>query len=180
MHQKGRNKARIIDIALQAGVSTATVDRVLNNRPGVRQKTTDKVNAAIHSLDRAEQRPRIVLTLDTDIVIDAVIAGGAGFPNKILAAELHRVARERGTTLRFTYPRRLNPFALADALEQSRKRTSSGIIVQALGHPLVREKVTEIAAEGIPVVAIMTSLPGSPTIGYVGLTIELPAARPAI
>ena len=38
------------DIAAEAGVSLATVDRVLNARPGVRQKTVDKVEAAVERL----------------------------------------------------------------------------------------------------------------------------------
>lgn len=38
------------DLAKAAGVSRATVDRVLNGREGVKQKTVDKVNAAIKEL----------------------------------------------------------------------------------------------------------------------------------
>ena len=38
------------DIARVAKVSLATVDRVLNARPGVRQETVDKVNRAIADL----------------------------------------------------------------------------------------------------------------------------------
>jgi LacI family transcriptional regulator len=38
------------DIAREAGVSLATVDRVLNARPGVREKTISAVNDAITRL----------------------------------------------------------------------------------------------------------------------------------
>jgi LacI family transcriptional regulator len=38
------------DLALAAGVSLATVDRVLNDRPGVRKDTVDRVNQAIEKL----------------------------------------------------------------------------------------------------------------------------------
>ena len=43
-------KARIIDIAHEANVSTATVDRVLNNREGVGWATTERVKRAINNL----------------------------------------------------------------------------------------------------------------------------------
>ena len=38
------------DLAKAAGVSRATVDRVLNGREGVKKKTVDRVNAAIEEL----------------------------------------------------------------------------------------------------------------------------------
>lgn len=38
------------DLAIAAGVSLATVDRVLNDRPGVRKDTVEKVNQAIEKL----------------------------------------------------------------------------------------------------------------------------------
>ena len=43
-------KPTVHDIARDAGVSLATVDRVLNGRPGVRQKTVEKVNGAVERL----------------------------------------------------------------------------------------------------------------------------------
>src|SRR5579872_5801479 len=41
----------IKEIALQAGVSDATVDRVLNKRPGVRRHTIQRVRRAIKELE---------------------------------------------------------------------------------------------------------------------------------
>ncbi len=40
------SKARLADLAEAAGVSTATVSRVLNNRPGVKADTREAVQAA--------------------------------------------------------------------------------------------------------------------------------------
>ena len=49
------------DLAKAAGVSLATVDRVLNGRSGVRQKTVDAVNAAIERI--GFQRNQVAATL---------------------------------------------------------------------------------------------------------------------
>ena len=47
----------IKEIALQAGLSEATVDRVLNNRGGVRRHTAERVKQAIRELvGRASRR----------------------------------------------------------------------------------------------------------------------------
>ena len=43
-------KPTVHDIARSAGVSLATVDRVLNGRPGVRRVTQQKVEGAIAEL----------------------------------------------------------------------------------------------------------------------------------
>ena len=44
-------RARVTDVARAAGVSTATVDRVLNRRPGVRDATVQRVLKAAAKLD---------------------------------------------------------------------------------------------------------------------------------
>ena len=44
-------KATIFDVASRAGVSIKTVSRVVNNEPNVRDKTREKVSAAIAELD---------------------------------------------------------------------------------------------------------------------------------
>ena len=43
-------KPTVHDIASHAGVSLATVDRVLNRRPGVSARTREKVDKAVHEL----------------------------------------------------------------------------------------------------------------------------------
>jgi LacI family transcriptional regulator len=44
------SRPTVHDIAKEAGVSLATVDRVLNARPGVREKTIAKVQEAVARL----------------------------------------------------------------------------------------------------------------------------------
>ena len=82
MHTQSNQKSRIIDIALQAGVSTATVDRVLNGRGGVRGSTEQKVQAAIRTLQGALSRPQIIPSVASNGEIDVVMAGGSGFANE--------------------------------------------------------------------------------------------------
>ena len=166
---KTESKARIIDIALQAGVSTATVDRVLNKRPGVRQKTIDRVIETVKWLEKGPNRPTIIPTITSDLTVDVIIAGGAGFSNDVLVREIKRTSKERGVAVRLALPQRMDPAALASALSTCQKAESSAVIVQVLEHPSVRAAIGELAASGIPVVTILTDLPRAETVGYVGL-----------
>ena len=43
-------KPRVAEVAARAGVSTATVDRVINGRGGVHQRTVVRVTEAIRDL----------------------------------------------------------------------------------------------------------------------------------
>jgi LacI family transcriptional regulator len=168
-NMKPESKARIIDIALQAGVSTATVDRVLNKRPGVRQKTIDRVVEAIKWLEKGAKRPTVIPATTSDLTVDVIIAGGGGFSNDVLVREIKRTSVERGVTARLSLPQRLDPTALASALISCQKTGSSCVIVQVMEHPSVRAAIAELAASGIPVITILTDLPRAETVGYVGL-----------
>ena len=48
---------RVREIALQAGLSEATVDRVLNSRNGVRASTAAQVHRAVAELERRTGKP---------------------------------------------------------------------------------------------------------------------------
>ena len=163
------SKSRIIDIALQAGVSTATVDRVLNDRPGVRKQTRNRVIEAIRQLQANESRPTVIPSVDQNLCIGAVVADGAGFANDVLTRELQNSAHALGVTLITEHPHRHNAAALANAIQSCLGRGAKGILIQALDHPLVRQAVDQASAACVPVVSLLTSLPGSGSLGYVGL-----------
>ena len=44
-------QVRLADVAREAGVSTATVDRVLHGRSGVKSRTAERVAAVVRRLD---------------------------------------------------------------------------------------------------------------------------------
>ena len=58
------------EVAFQAGVSLATVDRVLNARPGVSQATVHKVNQAIKEFVDSVQGEDIIGELALDLVVE--------------------------------------------------------------------------------------------------------------
>src|SRR4029450_1906780 len=60
------------EIARQAGLSEATVDRVIHRRRGVRQSTVDEVHRAIADLHRQRSQLRLTgRTFFLDLVVDA-------------------------------------------------------------------------------------------------------------
>ena len=149
---KPEGKARIIDIALQAGVSTATVDRVLNKRPGVRQKTIDRVIEAVKWLEKGPKRPAVIPTITSDLTVDMNIAAGAGFANDVLVREIKRNSNERGGTVRWAHPRRMDPAALASALRTCQKAGSSGAsVVRFDASNASVDAITRFAASDWPV-----------------------------
>jgi LacI family transcriptional regulator len=170
MMRRKKTKARIIDIALEAGVSTATVDRVLNKRHGVRPVTVERVWAAAARLDAsptaAPRRPRGRGELRFDFILPAG-AGPSIDDNLHQAAE--RAGRRLGAAIRFQHFERSQPATLAEAIARCGRETSSGVAVMALEHPLVREAVERLAQMGVPVVALLSDLSSSRRVGYAGI-----------
>lgn len=91
--------ATMADVAALADVSTATVSRVLTHRPGVRERTRDRVLAAV---DRLGYRPNAVarsLRVDTTRTLGLVL-GDVGNPFFTeLARAVEDAASEHGYSL---------------------------------------------------------------------------------
>lgn len=164
-----RNKPRVVDIALQAGVSTATVDRVLNGRSGVRAKTVQKVRDAEDWLMKGGGRPMVVAPKPLGLKMDVLLSGGPGFANEILMREFIRAGRDMGVSLNKKFIPRASAVELKAAVEESARGASDGLIFQPIEHRLVRDAVMELAESGFPVVCALTTLPGVETLGYSGL-----------
>ncbi|WP_347268867.1 LacI family DNA-binding transcriptional regulator [Paracoccus sp. (in: a-proteobacteria)] len=162
-------RPRLADIALLAGVGTATVDRVLHGRPNVRAATRARVEAAIRELSASGGRPRIVAPPPPGMQFRAFLGGRPGFANDILARALRHHARDLGVGLACDFVLRRDAPRLATDLAACAGGGCTGVIVQPVEHPLVHDAIAGLQAAGIPVVAVLSAPQGLAQLGYVGL-----------
>src|SRR4051794_15124387 len=152
---KGMMRATITDIARRAGVSTATVDRVLNERPGVRARTRERVLSVARTVgylgedEPAAVPPEVVL-------LDFILQGGPNTFMGLLASHLEATgtARDAEIAIRVHMVDGFSPEALAGTLHALAPE-SRGVGLIALDHPLVREAIREVAAKGLPVLTLV-------------------------
>ncbi|SOC03918.1 LacI family transcriptional regulator [Rhodobacter sp. JA431] len=169
MSDHDKQKPRISDIALLAGVGTATVDRVLNGRPGVRSATVEKVRAAERELAASGARPKLMQPAPAGLALRAFLGGPPGFANDNLGRCLRATARQKGVALRLDFVKRTDVVTLAEALLACLGDGAGGVIVQPVEHPLVRDAIGKLIAAGVPVVSVLTTLPGLTGLPYIGL-----------
>ncbi|MGY5014019.1 LacI family DNA-binding transcriptional regulator [Streptomyces sp. 900105755] len=163
-----RHPYPIREIARQAGLSTATVDRVLNERGNVRESTVREVREAIKDLDRQQAQVRIG---GRTFMIDIVMQAPERFSTAVreaLEAELPSL-HPAVVRSRFHF-RETGPAAeLTGTLDKIAKRGSQGVILKAPDVPEVTAAVERLVAAGIPVVTLVTDLPHSARLAYVGI-----------
>jgi LacI family transcriptional regulator len=163
------NLVTITHIAQAAGVSTATVDRVLNNRPGVNAATVQKVRDAVAALGAAPPargRPRLVtpnykfaFVLPANRrgffdMVDRVIAQAAGdFRHQHITQVTHRLS----TTHARDFASELGDLSDFD-----------GIALLAPDTPPVKLAVNALVRSGVHVVTLFSDVPGSMRETFIG------------
>jgi LacI family transcriptional regulator, galactose operon repressor len=158
----------IREIARQAGLSEATVDRVLNDRPGVRASTVSNVRQAITDLDR--QRSQLRLTGRT-FLVDVVMQTPDRFSSAVksaLEAELPTL-RPAVVRSRFHFREKGRPAEIVKVLDEIRHRGSMGVVLKAPDVPEVVDAIARLERAGIPVVTLVTDIPLSRRVAYVGI-----------
>jgi LacI family transcriptional regulator len=156
------------EIARQAGVSDATVDRVLHDRPGVRQSTVGQVRQAIKDLEA--QRLQVELT-GRRFMIDVVADAPARFTTSVKRAleSVLPLMRPAVFRARFHLHEQWNSDECVAELDAIAKRGSHGVILKAPDVPSITAAVDRLAKAGIPVVTLVTDLPASHRAAYVGM-----------
>jgi len=159
---------RVRDIALQAGLSETTVDRVLNGRAGVSVRARRQVEQAMRDLERQQSQIRLGgRTFVIDLVMQAPVRF-SGAVRTALEAELPGL-RPAVIRARFDLTETATPTELVSALDRIRRRGSHGVVLKAPDVPEVVEAVDRLVASGIPVITLVTDLPGSGRLAYVGI-----------
>lgn len=165
-------RTRIADIARAAGVSSATVDRVLNGRAGVRSNTATRVMQAAASLGYTLDLPEAAApTPARPMRIMFLLPSGTNRYLRMLGDYIefaHNQWSAQGMKCRVHYVESFNPEELAARLLQHGQR-ADGIVFMALEHPVVRDAVNTLADQGVPAITLISDLSNSRRLAYVGI-----------
>ncbi|MET3909305.1 LacI family transcriptional regulator [Bradyrhizobium sp. S3.3.6] len=159
------------DIAREAGVSLATVDRVLHNRPGVRSDTVRRVQETIA---RNAFQPHVAaaeLARGRVRRFAFVMPSGANpFMQQIEAylGEMSGWLSARRLSVEMVNTDVFDPSVLAATLETV-SGDYDGVAVVALDHPGVRAAINDLVDAGTKVVTLVSDVPSSRRHHYVGI-----------
>lgn len=158
----------IKEVARQSGLSTATVDRVINKRANVSPQTKARVAAAIAELERQEAQ---LAARGRRMFFDFVIEAPTRFSREIQAAAEQVLPRIVSAVCRprFQAQETMNQDDVTSALSRIAKRGSSGVCVKVRDLPSIRSAVDQLIAADIPVVTLVSDLKTTKRIAYVGL-----------
>jgi LacI family transcriptional regulator len=165
-------RATVHDVARTAGVSLATVDRVLNARPGVRPETQEKVEAAIKALDFRRDLSASLLARARDLrVVFLIPDGGNAFMASLTDAIARRVRQTRNErlTLSATPYHALDPNALVARLDGLSGRQTDCAVIVAPDDPAVVRAVDAATRRGVAVITLVSDLPGSSRRQFIGI-----------
>lgn len=164
-------RVTIEDVALAAGLSVATVDRVLNGRAAVRPQTAQKVEKAIRQLNYQPDRLAARLAKGQEYRFCFVLPEGnndfmIGLGEEVRAMASHLVSERVQIDLRLTDV--FDAATLAATLD-SIGDIYDGVAVVALDHPRVREAINGLVERGVSVVTLVSDVPSSKRAHYAGI-----------
>jgi LacI family transcriptional regulator len=163
--------ARMPEVAARAGVSVASVDRVLHRRGGVRPATVQRVLQAAAELRYVtEQELQAAAAPKPMRLVFLLPAGTNQFLNNLgrLISTSEAQAAAYAARCRVETIGSFNPTLLARQLLHHGK-TADGIAFMAIEHPAVREAVNELAARNVPTVTLISDIANTRRVAYVGL-----------
>ena len=164
MQRKSSSRVTLFDIAAHAGVGSATVDRVINERGNVSADIRKRVLDAARTLGLK----RILPSSHHSIARLNVILARPELPLiQRMGFEFRRLAQrmDHALAIHRTVLEDEDPATIVAALNRS---GYDAMIVYAQDHPLIRAAIADLAAQGRPVVTMISDLPGSKRLAYAG------------
>ncbi|MEM9062785.1 MAG: LacI family DNA-binding transcriptional regulator [Pseudomonadota bacterium] len=165
-------KPTVHDIAQEAGVSLATVDRVLNARPGVRPATIEKVREAVTRLGYVRDTSAANLSRRRAYRFVFVLPEGSGQFATSLKTAVRDVSRsqiaDRVAVKVHEVPTH-DPHAIVRALKRLSSDALDGVAIMAPETPQVRDAIVRLKEAGTAVVALVSDLPNAPRDNFIGI-----------
>ncbi|MGV8936493.1 MAG: LacI family DNA-binding transcriptional regulator [Allorhizobium sp.] len=165
-------KPTVHDIAARAGVSLASVDRVLNRRPGVRASMREKVEAAIETLGYTRDVAAANLAKGRVYPFTFVLpTSDNSFMRDLKAQVDHAIGRASGerTRIRIVEVPAFDVPALAAALDRVLAEMPLGVALVAIDAPEIAARVDRLSQAGIAVVTLVSDLSASRRDHYAGI-----------
>jgi LacI family transcriptional regulator len=160
-------KFTIKQIAAQAGVSKATVDRALHGRGAVHARTETRIKQAIRDLELQE---RTSLASGRTIPLDVILHTPERFSKLVCDALIDEMSHfvSFQLRLRFHCVETINTEEMRKLMLKC-ANDSYGIILKAENNPLIGKTIEELQRHRVPVVTMVTDVADSKRLRYVGM-----------
>jgi LacI family transcriptional regulator len=166
------SKIRIKDIALRAGVSVGTVDRVLHKRPNVSKSALEKVEKALDEMNYEPNVYASALAYNRDYSFICIIPqhSSEAYWEEIeegvqASAERHR---DFHVSLRLIYYERFNEQSFTQATEECLQAKPDGVIVVPAKLELTRDFTDQLAEQQTPFILLDSYLPDLKPLAFFG------------
>lgn len=157
----------VAEIAAEAGVGTATVDRILNDRPGVREQTRKRVLKAIAALQDVQfaAAPAAIEKYKIAFLSDS----GKSFLETLESAVWETVRQRPNIDASFEgiATSRVDPIKYANLIERTAE-TAQALVIVAREDVIINRAIRNVIGRGVPVICLTTDLPTSGRTAYVG------------
>lgn len=148
------------DLAAAAGVSLATVDRVLNGRPGVRRKTVEAVNDAIKRIGFERNQLAATLARKRGYRFGFVLPrDGDEFLAEIISriGEINDAGRAEMIEVKALGVDEQDPHKTARFLSRLKADDYDGIAIMAPETPQIRDAIRRMRERGIRTIAFIAN-----------------------
>lgn len=168
MKDNRKNPSRrvtLASVAKLAGVGSATVDRVLNERGNVSDEVRRRVLSAARELGLRRILPS---THHRHVNVNVILARPERPLITRMAQEFRRqsLRLDRAITIHRTILKYESPEAIAEAMGRG---GFDAIIVDAPDHPMIHATIADLAQQGRPVVTIISDVPQTERLAYAGI-----------
>jgi LacI family transcriptional regulator len=160
------------DLAIEAGVSLATVDRVLNGRPGVKPRTVTKVNEAIDRIGFVRNLSAVNLARKKNYQFRFLLPDHGDQFLEVLAEHIDEARKAFATEMANVEAVRFpvdDPYKLADYLSGLDTSQTDGIAIMAPESPQARDAIQRLLERGGKVIHFLAGQPKADSIGFVGI-----------